>query len=121
MDCACVWVDNEGGPEFMKTTTPIARKEHLCSECRRDILKGEKYRIDRGVWDGEFSSHKICLDCLSLREEFFCDGWTYEHIWDDMHMFINECRGDIGDDRLANLTPNTIEKIEKILIRYEDS
>jgi len=120
MECACVYIENEGGPEFIKETTPVARKEHICSECRKKIQIKEKYERAEGVWDGDFRTYKTCLDCRSVRSEFFCNGWTYEQIWNDLHEFISDCGGDPGDDRLSKLTPAALVKVDSILKRYND-
>jgi len=121
MQCACVYIENDGGPEFIRETLPKARKIHLCSECHSKIQPGSIYERAEGVWDGDFRTYKTCLDCKSVRDEFFCDGWTYEQLWNDLYEFINDCLGDPGDDRLAKLTSAALVEVEKILIRYNDT
>lgn len=120
MKCACVYVEDEGGSEFIKETYPVARKEHRCTECSCTIGIGDKYAREEGVWDGKFTTYKTCFSCLSLREEFFCDGWIYTHLWQDISEFINDCGGDIGDDRLTSLEPAALIKIGDILKIYND-
>jgi hypothetical protein len=48
-----------------------ARKAHRCCECHGAILPGEMYHHHHGVWDGEPSDYKVCMDCEALRDE--CD------------------------------------------------
>lgn len=64
MDCACINVDLDcGDPEFFSHKTPVAKKEHICSECREIISIGEKYDLMTGLWDGVVQSFKMCKDC----------------------------------------------------------
>ena len=120
MQCACVYIENDGGPAFINETDPKARKEHRCSECHKTILPGDQYKREEGVWDGDFRTYKTCLSCLSLRDEFFCHGWTFTQLWNDMCEFISECGGDPGDDRLSKLQPAALVEVEIILKRYND-
>jgi hypothetical protein len=48
-------------------STPVARKEHTCCECRQPIQKGEKYHRFSGIWDGiGCATYKTCLRCQRL-------------------------------------------------------
>lgn len=47
-----------------------ARKPHECCECNQEIKIGEKYQYCSGIWDGEPSSYKTCLSCLTLRNDY---------------------------------------------------
>lgn len=53
-------------PKFFDSYEPVARKDHVCSECRGTIKKGEKYHRVTGLWD-DFASFKICPECWELR------------------------------------------------------
>lgn len=55
-------------PSVFDETTPIAKNEHVCSECGETIVKGAKYKRVFGVWDGDAKSFKICDPCDALRE-----------------------------------------------------
>lgn len=104
MECGCS-IDMEGeGPEFFSDSEHIAKKEHQCSECLRDILPGEAYRRESGKWDGEFKTYKTCYDCLSLRAEFFC-SWIYGEIWADFRNDVWEANGEFNLSAMARLTP----------------
>lgn len=74
-DCGvCIGGFGDGeAPEFYESSTPKARKEHECDECRRTIHVGEKYRYIAGKWDGDFETFKICLLCEEIRRSFKCD------------------------------------------------
>ena len=112
MECACVAVDTDYGHDsFHRSCKPIARKTHKCCECYREIKKGEQYSYECGAWEGVFSTYKVCADCLSLRDAFFCDGWVYEGLWEYMNEHINDCGGDISQSCIAELTKPARDKV----------
>lgn len=110
--CSCIYDSDGYGPEASTTKIRKARKQHRCFECGRTIEPGEKYEYISGIWDGAPSSYKTCLDCLSLRDVFFCGGWIYGEVWNEFREWLYE--GEIegieaflaGDDmRIERLTP----------------
>ena len=54
-------------PTIFWESSPKARKQHKCCECRGYIDIGEHYRLFDCVWGGKFCSHKTCSDCYQLR------------------------------------------------------
>ena len=111
-NCSCVYIDMDyDGPEFHKTTMPRARKEHRCGECGRTIMPLERYENINGVWEGDFSTYKTCLDCLSIRNEFFCEGYYYEMVLENLREHIFESRGEIPEDCILSLTPKAQEYV----------
>lgn len=61
-------------------STPIARKEHVCSWCGEGIPKGEAYHRWTGVFDDDFQSNATHLECIeAYRSLPLCDridGYT---------------------------------------------
>jgi hypothetical protein len=114
-DCACVYVGDLDGPEFHFVKKPTARKPHKCGECDRDIEPGEIYERGWGIWDGCLDTHKTCLDCVSVRTAFFCDGWLYGGIWERLHEHIDEMQGQIASDCILPLTARAREKVFEII------
>jgi len=55
-----------------------ARKQHKCCECEGIIETGEYYNIHSGLWVGEWSTYKVCLDCEGIRTEADKDCPMYE-------------------------------------------
>jgi len=55
-------------PSAFKTTTRKAAKEHKCCECGDTINKGDQYQYSSGIWGGEPSSFKQCLNCHEIME-----------------------------------------------------
>ena len=102
-ECGCVFIDVDRPPDFINKKNPKARKLHHCGECGREISKGEKYFLEFGMWDGEFSQYKTCSDCGAIREAFFCDGWYYGRILDDLHEHISETNGEVPESCIVEL------------------
>lgn len=118
MDCSCIYIGNYDNPEFYKETYPTARKKHICTECGRIILPGEKYTNEKVKWEGEFNTFKTCIDCLSIRGTFFCNGWLYTMLYEYLQEHINEMDGEISEDCIAELTPTAQEEVCDIIETY---
>ena len=100
-----MYVDNDDDQvEFHNATVQTARKSHTCCECGREILPSERYEYVVGVWDGDFTIYKTCFDCLSIRNEFFCEGWFYSAMKEYLHEHIQAMQGQISEDCLCDLT-----------------
>lgn len=58
-------------PCAMWSESPVfARKTHECSACQSAITKGDPYLKHANVFDGEFTSEKMCFPCWFAREQF---------------------------------------------------
>lgn len=117
MECSCIEIDSDYGPSCFKESDRTARKQHSCCECGRAILPGEKYRYESGVWDGRPSSFKTCVDCLAVRDTFFC-GFEYKAVWDMMWTSIDENGGDISQSKTAGLPVAAREKVCALIEEY---
>jgi hypothetical protein len=74
-----------------------------------------------GIWDGIFNTHKTCNDCLSIRNEFFCEGWFYGFIYENFWEHIREVAGQISTDCILSLTPGAKERVLDMIDRlWED-
>jgi len=88
-DC---WCDYEP-PELIRKKTPLARKEHRCSECGSVITVGERYEYVSGKWEGDFSTYKTCPDCVAIRDaldEMPCFCWGHGCLWEDIETQFQE-------------------------------
>lgn len=87
-DCdVCIGGDYDEGEscELFNSRVIVARKDHLCCECKEPIRKGDSYHFERGKWEGEFSSFKTCRECAEIRTIFSCGGgFLYRSLWDQM-------------------------------------
>jgi len=80
-------------PDMFEITEPKAIKNHICCECRREILKGEKYQRVKGLWDGEFAVYKTCSECVELANEYgeiYCFGELHYMIKESDKAFLIE-------------------------------
>lgn len=73
---------------FCSTTDPVARKEHLCTECKDAILPGERYRRTAFKHEGTVATDRLCARCAEILPEFEWhilggDFWRHmEEQWD---------------------------------------
>ena len=58
--CDCDAYDR---PAVFEEVTRRARKRHRCGECLGLIEPGATYHESRGLWDGQWSTHKTCGPC----------------------------------------------------------
>ena len=53
-------------PAVFKQVTRRARKRHRCGECEGLITPGCHYWESRGLWEGQWSTHKTCGSCYVI-------------------------------------------------------
>jgi len=81
MDC-CLIPDPDAPRWDVGTERVVrARKPHVCCECREPIVPGQRYELVKGCWEGDWSSHKTCLPCVAIRDQYCCDGYVYGGLW----------------------------------------
>lgn len=71
--CDC---DDFERPSFYRSVTRVARKRHRCSECGGLITPNSRYQYSCGVWEGEWSSYKTCLNCVEAFLHVECFAHT---------------------------------------------
>lgn len=111
-DVMCCPLSNDGdGPSCCTTSTPKARKEHRCAECREPIMAGSRYEKVFGVWDGRAETFKTCLLCAEIRDHFACDGgWIYGELWTQLgENFFQEMK--CGGQCMVGLSPAAKSKV----------
>jgi len=115
MGCSCIAVDADECYETLSRGTPVARKEHTCGECGREIVPGENYERYEGIFDGHIDTHKTCLDCVSVRDAFFC-SWIYGNIWEDLREQLTW--GGLSWSSIPECTEAAKEKIFAMIEEY---
>ncbi len=116
-NCDCIYLeptDYEIAECFFESS-PIAKKPHKCCECGRIIEPGEKYIRESGKWTGEFSVYKTCIDCFSVREEMFCEGYLYTTLWENVCEYLRDVDYEISEKCLLTLTPRARNMILDII------
>ena len=124
MECSVVDVGLDDYATTLSEKIVISRIDHICGECRKAIKKGDSYKVENNIFEGSISTYKTCLDCLSIRNVFFTDGWFFGNIRDEIHDFIFECFGDISQASISSLTPGArswvCDEIQEYWEQYED-
>lgn len=82
MECGCISYGYQETVSVLSELYPIARRKHKCGECHREINTGEKYESVSYVVDGKIYRIKTCIDCLSVRDLFFCHCIPISGFWD---------------------------------------
>lgn len=67
--------------DFYDSTTPKARKEHICDLCGQKIQIGEKYSRFRGKYDGDMFDIKHHLLCERICRAY-CE-WAGDKEYDN--------------------------------------
>ena len=60
----------------------------------------------------------MCLDCASIEAEFFCDGFGFECIWEDLRQHIVDMNGKISSDCLVRLTKSARDDVCDLIEEY---
>lgn len=115
MDCSCIYVsENEKGWDFFQEQNIVAKKEHLCCECGKIIKIGELYRREGGKIDGDFETFKLCLDCVNIRDIFFCN-FTYGEVWNDLRQWLIDGNFEIPGDWMVALIPSARDRVTEFM------
>lgn len=75
--------DDADPVEFVDSKIVVARKDHVCVECKGQIRKDETHRRVAYRFEGQFHAERICQPCMWIAAEF-------EHhvlggyLWDQM-------------------------------------
>lgn len=79
-------VDYADHPEFYSHSVRKAKKSHICDECGREILPGERYDYASGKADGEMWFAKTCIHCTAVSEwlRVVCGGVCHHAVYDDL-------------------------------------
>ena len=95
--CGC---DPYDAPEWMRQKQKVlARKSHVCNECRCTIRPGERYEYVVGKWDGDVLTFKTCERCveldlwMSISYPCFCRmfGSLLEDVHDCVRDIVSDC------------------------------
>lgn len=76
--------------DFFNQKNVKARKIHKCEFCEKKIQKGETYSYESGVFDGDFFSRKLCLECNNMLTQFCKENGYGEFSWDWIEDWIHD-------------------------------
>ena len=111
MECSCtIDIDHDGGPSCCTEKIRTARVKHVCDECFKNIVPGEKYEYVSGIWDSRPSVYKTCLDCKSIRDTFF-SSWGYTQVWENLQDEFGYTGSVVPESCIAELTPGARDRV----------
>jgi len=116
--CACIYVDMDDPVRMLREGEVTARKNHRCMECGVRIKKGTRYWFDNYFHEETITYHKMCLDCKSLRDVFFCDGYIFTEQIERLREHIECMEGRVFCDGVADLTPGAKDKLFAMVEAY---
>ena len=67
--------------EFYDCSDRRAKKEHKCDFCNKTIRPGEKYSYEKGKYDGEFFTRKLCNTCALALSMYLHESLEDEIDW----------------------------------------
>lgn len=111
MECATVYCDPDDVCTVLDRQTPTARKEHKCNECSREIAPREQYLRETTLFDGKIETWKTCVDCQSIRDNFFKEGFFYGETKSMLHDYVRDGNGDVPESCLSALTPGAMAMV----------
>ena len=99
----CMIDNGDGQVTMLSQADPVARKAHKCKECGREIALGERYHVDRFIWEGKLETHKVCAHCMVAREWLSdeCGGWLFGAVEEDIREHAHSGDYPMGVHRLA--------------------
>ena len=115
MECACVYVGIDEYSEEISSEQLVATRKCVCNECHGSIETDTKYCKEVVKFDGQISTQRTCLDCLSIRDVFFCNGWYWDALLEYLAEHIRDCNGDISEDCLVELTPRARARVCRMI------
>lgn len=93
------------------TEQRIARKAHACDECREPIHARERHEYISMLFDGAWSSFRMCLTCQEIGDHFSCGrGRVLETLWSDLEENFFPDMG-MGGPCMAGLSPTAKAKL----------
>jgi hypothetical protein len=116
-ECGCISVDVDDPLDELEEVIVTSSVRNKCVECGRVIEPGEEFEHFVGVdtYYDRVLNYSTCLDCQSIRNEFFCKGWLYGDALDDVRYHVEEMNGEISSECLARLTPGAREIVVEFI------
>ena len=94
----CMIDDGGDRYRYSQTKQPLARKEHVCGECGRQIAAGEHYEAFRGLLaDFGWRTEQTCVHCVAAREWLTvnCGGFVFQGVQQDLEEHFESTAGSL--------------------------
>lgn len=100
-------------PDLSTTRLVTARKPSRCYECDATIAKGDTYRRTKSLYDGHWTTTRLCTSCDALSdavENVGCN-WSYGYLTEDAEGAIQDHDCDpVATGTLAGLLFSYLER-----------
>jgi len=123
MECSCTIgcsyddSDTTGYSERIR----VARKAHVCEECRKTIQVKEEYVFCTVFGDGSIANFKVCLDCHQLLKVFFSDGWVFGQSREELEDYLHyNWKEDLPSSCISKLSPVNRNLVCDILQEFQE-
>jgi hypothetical protein len=120
-DCSCIYIDCGDGPTWYREAMVRPNTNQLrCRECGKFFSPLEKHERVILKWDfyPESRMYRTCTDCVSIRDAFFCEGYHYTRIWEDVWEHVCNTDGYIESSCFTSLTPGARNKLCDLIEKY---
>lgn len=83
----------------------VARKPQRCSECGREIAKGERYKRIGMLYEGSWDTSRECEHCMVPARWLWweCSGYMASAIFEDIDEHVGEYHDFVGSSRLRRV------------------
>lgn len=79
--CACEWEPDDIATVYERVERR-ARKRHQCVECDHCILPGHQYIEIRMLFEGQWTTDRICEVCARVGDDLCCGAWPLAALWE---------------------------------------
>lgn len=90
--------------------TKTARKKHRCSWCGENILRGERYKSQFVVWEGDPWTKKMHMECADAEEVYDFDGDVISYDGSFQRGHSHELNWSSAEDGVAIGCPGCIKE-----------
>ena len=92
--CACINIDVDVDSDYFSDMV-VSDEIEKCCECDVEIAPGTKHE---SAGSPRMGAYQTCADCLSMREEFFCQDWHFGMIWGDLDDHLDAIGGQVSSE-----------------------
>lgn len=124
-NCSCIYCDVDEG--YVVTRKLVAIQDRTCFECKETIKTGEYY-AHTIFWDYSYCDncddlvgececvepdgvYCTCLNCLSIVDVFFCNGYYFGRVLDALRCHIEDVGEAILSCNMSQLTKTARDRI----------
>ena len=68
--------------------TRKAKKSHKCEECQEEIKPGDLYSYSTMLFDGSWTTTKMCLSCKEIGDHFTCGSRIVGQLWEELEEYF---------------------------------